>query len=218
MPPRASGQTRIDLAHLPPELRALVESLVDGGEVTVDREGETLGTLSFRPEVLTGTVHASPVPADQHDPRDEGHRPGRPMPEGVKVVVTTMRLSREARQRLGDAMGPGFLVVDFAGAPDSADIILSHPVSPQLLGRFHLMFPQAHVIVTEIYDPELGIDVTGPVGRILDAGVQAYLPARPVEKVAENVQAYLAAYEQRRISRGSGPAAGAFLMPPPDDR
>ncbi|NUR14982.1 MAG: hypothetical protein HOQ13_01520 [Dermatophilaceae bacterium] len=208
-----SVHTRIDLATLPPQLRDLVEALVEGAEVTVDRAGETVGTLSFRPAVLTGTVH---TPHGEQGPRDT--RLGRPLPEGVKVVVTAMRLSREARRRLGDAMGPGFLVVDFADAPDSADIVLSHPVSPQLLGRFHLLFPEAHVIVTEIHDPELGIDVTGPVGRILDAGVQAYLPARPVEKVAENVQAYLAAHEQRRLARDSGAAAAAFLMPPPDDR
>jgi hypothetical protein len=86
------------------------------------------------------------------------------------------------------------------------------------LGRFHLLFPTAHVVVTEIDDPELGIDVTGPVGRLLDAGAQAYLPARPVEKVAENVLAYVAASEQRLLDRGAGPRAGAFLMPPPEHR
>ncbi len=215
MPQRVQGHTSIDLARLGPELRDLVEALMDGAEVTVDRDGMPVGTLSFRAAVLTGTVHPAP---GGHDQADHDAALGRPLREGVKVVVTTMRLSREARQRLGDAMGPGFLVVDFADAPDSADIVLSHPVSPQLLGRFHLLFPDAQVIVTEIYDPELGIDVTGPVGRILDAGVQAYLPARPVEKVAENVRAYLVADEQRRLTRGSGPVTGAFLMPPPDDQ
>ena len=215
MPPRVSGHTSIDLTRLGPELRDLVEALMDGAEVTVDRDGMPVGALCFRPAVLTGTVHEAHPGHDRPDPEAALDRP---LPDGVKVVVTTMRLSREARQRLGDAMGPGFLVVDFADAPDSADIVLSHPVSPQLLGRFHLLFPHAQVIVTEIYDPELGIDVTGPVGRILDAGVQAYLPARPVEKVAENVRAYLAADEQRRLTRGSGPVVGAFLMPPPDDR
>jgi hypothetical protein len=59
--------------------------------------------------------------------------------------------------------------------------------------------------------------MSGPVGRILDAGAQAYQPARPVQKVAENVRAYLATVEQRQLTRGSASAVGAFLMPPSED-
>jgi hypothetical protein len=206
---RGPGRSTIDLARANPELRALVESLVDGGEVAVERDGTAVGTLRLTPVVLSGTVHG---PATTEATVD------RPLRDGVKVVVTTMRLSPTARQRLGDALGADYVVLDFAEAPDSADIVLTHPVSPQLLGRFHLLFPTAHVVVTEIDDPELGIDVTGPVGRLLDAGAQAYLPARPVEKVAENVLAYVAASEQRLLDRGAGPRAGAFLMPPPEHR
>lgn len=202
-----SAATSIDLTHLKRGQRRLLESLIQGGEVTVCREGVTVGRLSFTPAVHTGIVHAVHVDEDRSSPR---------LREGVKVVATTMRLSHAARQRLSDAMGPDFLVVDFADAPDTADIVLTPPVSPQLLNRWHILFPDAHVIVTEIYDPELGVDVGGPVGRILDAGAHAYLPARPVEKVAENVRAYLAAVEQRQLPRGTSPAVGAFLMPPSD--
>jgi hypothetical protein len=203
-----SAKTSIELTHLKPGLRRLLESLVDGGEVAVCREGVTVGRLSFTPAVHTGTVHPPHVDDDRSSP---------PLREGVKVMVTTMRLSRAARQRLSDAMGPDYLVLDFIDAPDTADIVLTHPVSSQLLNRWHILFPDAHVIVTEIYDPELGIDMSGPVGRILDAGAQAYLPARPVQKVAENVRAYLATVEQRQLARGAGSAVGAFLMPPSDD-
>ena len=205
---RGSETTSIDLTRLKPGPRRLLESLIIGGEVTVCRGGTAVGRLNFTPAVYTGTVHPSHVNEDRTSP---------PLREGVKVMVTTMRLSHAARQRLSDAMGPDYLVIDFLDAPDTADIVLTHPVSPQLLNRFRILFPEAHVIVTEIHDPELGVDMSGPVGRILDAGAQAYLPARPVEKVAENVLAYLATVEQRRLARGAASAVGAFLISPSDD-
>jgi hypothetical protein len=43
-----------------------------------------------------------------------------------------------------------------------------------------------------ILDPQFGLDISGPVGRLLDAGAHAYLPPRPLELVAESVQMYLA--------------------------
>ena len=208
MRPHRPATTSIDLARLKPGPRRLLESLIHGGEVTVCRDGVTVGKLSFTPAVHTGTVLPLHVDDDRSSP---------PLREGVKVMATTMRLSHAARQRLSDAMGPDYLVVDFLDAPATADIVLTHPVSPQLLNRWRILFPDAHVIVTEIYDPELGVDMSGPVGRILDAGAHAYLPARPVQKVAENVRAYLATVEQRQLARGAAPAAGAFLMSPSDD-
>jgi len=79
--------------------------------------------------------------------------------------------------------------------------VLSQPVSPQLTHRWTVMFPQAQVLITEILDLEFGLDVSGPVGRLLDAGAHAYLPPRPLEQVAENVHGYLAA--QARPELGS---------------
>lgn len=189
---RRSGRARLDLTGLSPEVRAVFESLIDDGEVDITRSGEPVGTLAFTSAVLDGAV----LPPDP--PGSPGQGPQR---EGVKVVATTMLMSDAARRRLSDAFGPDYVVLDFLDAPSTADIVLSQPVSPQLTHRWTVMFPQAHVLITEILDPEFGLDVSGPVGRLLDAGAQAYLPPRPVEQVAENVRGHLAA--QARAELGS---------------
>ncbi|HET7659676.1 MAG TPA: hypothetical protein VFK66_04740 [Oryzihumus sp.] len=162
--------------------------------------------MAFTPAVLDGAVL----------PPDPPGGPGRgAQREGTKVVATTMLMSDAARRRLSDAFGPDYLVLDFTEAPSTADIVLTQPVSPQLTHRWTVMFPQAQVLVTEILDPEFGLDVSGPVGRLLDAGAHAYLPPRPVEQVAENVRAYLAAQARPEVgSRGAtwpelGPGGGA---------
>ena len=69
--------------------------------------------------------------------------------------------------------------------------ILTHPVSPQLLGILRQQFPNARVLITEIEDEELGVRYAGPVSRLLDAGAAAYLPPRPIAEVAANVHFYL---------------------------
>ena len=174
----------------------MVESLIDAGDVDITRSGEPVGTVSFTSVVLGGEVLAPGPRIDRAQ--------GLPR-EGAKVVATTMLLSDAARRRLSDALGPDYVVLDFPDAPSTTDIVLTQPVSPQLINRWTLMFPQAQVLVTEILDPELGLDVSGPVGRLMDAGAQAYLPPRPVEQVAENVLGYLAA--QARPEIGSRSAA-----------
>ena len=193
---RRSGRARLDLTGLSPAVRTVVESLIEGGEVDLTRSGEPVGTLVFTPAVLYGAV----LPPDPPSGPGEGSER-----EGVKVVATTMLMSDAARRRLSDAFGPDYLVLDFLDAPSTADIVLTHPVSPQLMNRWTVMFPQAQVLITEILDPEFGLDVSGPVGRLLDAGAHAYLPPRPLEQVAENVHAYLAA--QARPELGSRSAA-----------
>ena len=192
---RRPGRARLDLTALSPEARAVVESLIDDGDVDITRAGEPVGTVSFTKAVLDGAVLQPDPPSisGQDSPR-----------EGVMVVATTMLLSDVARRRLSDALGPDYLVLDFLDAPSTADIVLTLPVSPQLVNRWTLMFPQAQVLVTEILDPELGLDVGGPVGRLLDAGAHAYLPPRPVEQVAENVLSHLAAQARLELGARSG--------------
>ncbi|MET0524427.1 MAG: hypothetical protein ABWZ91_06480 [Nocardioides sp.] len=102
-----------------------------------------------------------------------------------------MKLRPEARERLRESFGPDWVVLDFHNAPDTADVVLTAAYSPQLIHRWTLLFPQAQIIVTEILDNEFGLDVGGPVGRLMDAGAHAYLPPRPLEQVAQNVQSYL---------------------------
>jgi len=70
-------------------------------------------------------------------------------------------------------------------------VLLTHPVSPQLLGILRHQFPNARVVITEIEDEELGVRYSGPVSRLLDAGASAYLPPRPIAELAATVHAYL---------------------------
>ena len=124
--------------------------------------------------------------------------------EGTKVLATTMRLSCAARDLLRNSFGPDWVILDFHDAPDTADVVLTSAHSPQLTHRWTLLFPHAQIIVSEILDPDHGLDISGPVGRLLDAGAHAYLPPRPLEQIAEGVQRYLARH-----------ALGALGPPPP---
>jgi hypothetical protein len=203
--PDRAQRAALDLTEVPPEVRTAIEAILAKGEVDVVRSGEPVGTLAFRSAVLEGVLLP---PAEESSP-DRVREP-----EGVKVVVTTMRMSDAARTRLSDAFGDSYLVVDFADAPSTADVLLSHPVSTQLINRWTVMFPRARILVTEILDEELGLDVRGPVGRLLDAGAHAYLPRRPVEQLAHNVHGYLVASQGRReLDTGDG----TFLELGPSD-
>lgn len=171
----------LDLAAVPPDVRAVLEAALAGGEVPVRRGGRDLGVLTVRPAVLEGEVLEAPrLPP-----------PEVAVPEGVLVVATAMRLSREVRRRLAVSFGPGYLVLDLHDAPASTDVLLVNPVSPQLLAVLQARFSRARVVVTEIEDDELGVDYAGPVGRMLRAGASAYLPPRPVTAVAAGVRAHL---------------------------
>lgn len=112
-------------------------------------------------------------------------------PDGVTVVATVMTLSEAARRRPADGFGDGCIVMDFIEAPTSTDVLLTHPVSPQLLGHLRRQFPDARVVITEIEDEELGVHCAGAVGRLLDAGVSACLPPRPIAVVEASVHAHL---------------------------
>ena len=192
---------RLDLTRLAPEVRAEIESIMAHGEVAIVRSGEPEGTLSFRPTVLEGVVlppgtEGGSEPAPEPTPEPARER------EGVQVVVTTMRMSDAARTRLSEAFGPSYLVLDFADAPATADIVLAQAVSPQLMNIWARMFPHARILVTEILDDELGLDVRGPVGRLLDAGAHGYLPPRPVEQIAREVHGYLASRARSELDAG----------------
>jgi hypothetical protein len=147
---------------------------------------------------------------------DDGGGPER-VPEGVMVVATATKLSKAARQRLSDELGDGYIVLDLLRAPTSADVVLTHPVSPQLLGSLRGMFPEARIIVTEIEDDELGVSAPGPVSRLLDAGASAYLPPRPLREVAANVHAYLTGSGAPQLTAGdSGTPPRAALGSSPE--
>lgn len=174
----------LNVEDLDPNAREWFERLIGGAAMALHRDGESLGAVRFTPSVLEGIVVATAS--------SSSGACAEALPDGVKVLATTMTLSAEARDRLRESFGPDWVVLDFHDAPDTADVVLTGAHSPQLIHRWTLLFPQAQIIVTEILDDEFDLDVGGPVGRLMDAGAAAYLPARPLEQVAQNVQTYLA--------------------------
>lgn len=180
---------QLDLDSLPAEAVDLLEAVMRGEAVAVVRGGEELGTLGFTSAVIEGDIVAS-------------SRFGQPtvdVPEGVTVVVTAMALSTAARRRLGEAFGEDYMVLDLSDAPEDADILLTHPISLQLLGALRERFPRAEVVVTEIDDEESGVSYLGPVSRLLDAGASAYLPPRPLPAIASAVDAHVRAVRGRDL-------------------
>ena len=92
------ARIRLDLTGLSPQVRAVIESIMDTGEVAIVRSGEPVGTLTFQqPAVLEGVLLP---PAAENS---QGQVPER---EDVKVVATTMLMSDAARARLRDASAP----------------------------------------------------------------------------------------------------------------
>ena len=214
---RRGAVPSLDLETLPRAVRAAVEAMVAGHEVVLRRDGHEIGVLVHQPSVLVGTVVGGPEPDRVGREDDDGRGPER-VPEGVLVVATATKLSKAARQRLSDELGDGYIVLDLLRAPTSADVVLTHPVSPQLLGSLRAMFPQARIIVTEIEDDELGVSAPGPVSRLLDAGASAYLPPRPLREVAANVHAYLTGSGAPQLTAGDSgtPPRGALGSSPGD--
>jgi hypothetical protein len=203
---RRKAVPSLDLDQLPVDVRTVLEAALSGAEVELCRGEQDLGVLTARPRVLDGDVVEAPrLPPPQVE-----------VPEGVLVVATAMRLSREVRRHLADSFGRDFLVLDLHEAPESTDVLLVNPVSPQLLEVLKARFPRARVVITEIEDEVLGVHYSGPVGQMLDAGASAYLSPRPVREVVAGVRAHLAgappqALEPAGESRAAPPSAGRQL-------
>ena len=202
----------LDLDELPADVRKVITAAIEGAEVAVARGTREVGTLTFRSSVLEGVV----LPVSRLPP------PQTATPDGVTVVATVMRLSDAVRQHLSDELGTDYIVFDMLDAPASTDVVLTHPISTQLLGLIRGRFPRARVIVTEIEDDELGVSYSGPVSRLLAAGAAAYLPPRPVSVVASHVHAYLTQGTTPRIEPAASaspeiPRSRLVDDPPPDD-
>ncbi|WP_413334419.1 hypothetical protein ACH82I_17400 [Brevibacterium sp. GP-SGM9] len=174
-------RTEIHLDQLPEEARTAIESAINGGEVVVRQEGEELGLLSFRATVLEGEVI----------PKSRLGQPKVDVPDGVTVVATAMALSKSARAKLAATFGTDYLVLDLNDAPEDADVLLTHPISLTLLAQLRARFPLARTVVTEINDEESGVSYSGPVSRLIDSGVSAYLPPSTLYSLAKSVDRYL---------------------------
>ncbi|WP_229803657.1 hypothetical protein [Planobispora rosea] len=196
---------RIDVTRLPEDVVALIDALEPGENLVLTRDGASIATVSSTVDVVQGAVvdrGASEETGDQA-PLDD---------EGVTVVATAMKLSTAARVALSTQLGEDYVVLDMHAAPATTDVLLIPPGSPQLIAALRSMFPKARVIVTEIEDHELGIQYSGPVRRLLDAGAEAYLPPANLPLLARQLDYTL--NHGREIADGAAtrpqiaPAAG----------
>ncbi|GLW93528.1 hypothetical protein [Actinokineospora globicatena] len=156
---------RIDVSQLPAEAVALIDALGPDEHLVITRD-----------DVPIAAVAALSAPEEASD--DDGE---------VTVVATAMKLSSEARAALSAGLGPGYIVLDLHSAPDTADVLLVPPASPQLVESLREMYPKARVVVTEIEDRELGISYRGPVRRLLDAGAETYLTPTTIPRLARQL-------------------------------
>lgn len=164
---------RIDVNRLPEDVVALIDALGPGESVVLTRDGASIATISSTVDVVQGAIVDRETPADH---------------EGVTVVATAMALSKKARVALSTQLGPDYVVLDMHAAPATTDVLLVPPASPQLIAALRREFPKARVVVTEIEDRELGVQYYGPVGRMLDAGADAYLPPATVPLLARQLE------------------------------
>lgn len=105
-------------------------------------------------------------------------------PPAIRVVATTM-LKDEARARLSEQLGPGFVVVDLRKAPPTTDIVIAPVLSPQTIAALKQMFPKARVVLTEFEDKDLRISFPGPVRRAVEAGADGYVVAGDLAALAD---------------------------------
>lgn len=197
------SRSAVDAAQLPGELVGLLAGLAPGETVTVLRDGEPIATITGagRSAPLEGTVIRPTTPHWDADQRRPGHQPPQARDAHVTVVVTAMKLSDAARGRLSAELGSDYIVLDLDEAPDTAEVLLVPPISLQLLESLRARFPAARVIVAEFADRELGVDYRGPVQRMIDAGVEAYLASTALPRLARQLD--------HTVTRGPGLALGS---------
>ncbi|MBQ1026081.1 hypothetical protein [Micromonospora sp. C95] len=173
-----SGTTRqIDVARLPSDVAALVDTLRPGEELIITRAGVPIASVCG---AIGGTIV---VP---HRPPEDSEQPptGR---DDVTVVATAMRLPESVRAVLSAQLGTDYIVVDMHCAPTTTDVLLVPPTSPQLIGNLRSMFPQARVVIVEFEDDDLGIHYLGPIRRMLDAGADTYLTPTTIPSLARQL-------------------------------
>ena len=188
----------VDIERFPDDVAALIDALRPGMELTITRDGDTVATISGPAGALQGEIVAPAKPA-------EAVRQPRSGAETVTVVATAMKLSKQARASLSTDLGTDYIVVDLKSAPPTTDVVLVPPASPQLIGTLRAMFPGARIIVTEIEDDDLGVSYGGPIGRMLDAGAEAYLPPADIPALARRLDRVITLRPQ--LAAGSGDTA-----------
>ncbi|TCC24387.1 hypothetical protein [Kribbella sindirgiensis] len=104
------------------------------------------------------------------------------------LVVTAMRLSKTARAELSELLGPGYTVVDMRSAPSTANIVLAPVSSPMAVAILRGEFPQARILFTELQDDERGINLAGPLSRIVAQAPDGYFVAQSLDALGPVIQ------------------------------
>ncbi|MEM1334331.1 MAG: antitoxin [Actinomycetota bacterium] len=103
---------------------------------------------------------------------------------GRRTIVTALALPADARQRLSELLGARVLDVRDAVDSSDVDVVLAPSSSPQLVGALRDRFPGASVVVVEVADDQLGVEMIGPVTRLLRGGAEGYLLADSIDELA----------------------------------
>jgi antitoxin (DNA-binding transcriptional repressor) of toxin-antitoxin stability system len=192
-----------DAGDLPDELMTFIDALDPGENAIITRDGRPIASVSRA---------GSKFHARNADPgRRAGERSASTV-EDVKVVATAMELSSSARSSLSEQLGPDYIVLDINSAPKSADVLLTPPLSPQLIGIFRSMFPKARVVIAEVEDRALGVSYPGPVRRLLDAGADIYFPPSTIPHLAK-----LLDHDVNRVNLLAGNASTPPTIEAPQD-
>ncbi|MFI5557888.1 hypothetical protein ACIA2T_01300 [Amycolatopsis japonica] len=186
---------------------ALIDTLGPGEELLITRDGRSVASISGRPGGFRSGVTDG----------DGSQAAGRPssIAGDVMVVATAMKLSASARASLAAQLGSDYIVLDMNSAPKTADVLLTPPLSPQLIGHFRSLFPKARVVIAEIEDKELGVTYEGPVRRLLDAGADTYFPPSTIPRLAQQLDRTMTHLNQLTSDTST---ARLTIESPQDDR
>ncbi len=107
--------------------------------------------------------------------------------ENRRTIVTALPLKRHARERLAELLDAR--VIDVREPCDEPDLVLTPACSPQLIGALSAKYDGAKVVVVELDDWEFGVEMSGPVKRIMRSGATAYVLADSIEELAAKIAA-----------------------------
>jgi hypothetical protein len=113
-----------------------------------------------------------------------GVLPGELERRGGRRVVTAFPMNGAARAVLRRTVGEDVRIVDIRVACGDEELVVSPPVSRQLIEKLKDAFPAARLLVVELDDPAFGLSFGGPVARTLDAGADGYCVASSIEQLA----------------------------------
>lgn len=193
----------IDVSCLPEDVVALIEALRNGEDLVITRGDEPIASISPVPTAATAATAARP-PAASAEPAE----PNEPAVgyDRVTVVASALHMSADVRSLLASSLGEDYILLDFNAAPTTADVLLVPPgIGLTLLSGLRGRFARARVMVVEASDDALGMSSSGPVRRLMDAGVETYLVTSTLPSLAAQLEQ--AVTHPAQLTAGSGAAA-----------